>query len=308
MGTQMRVGFIGLGTMGSAMAQNILKHGYKVVGYDTNADALRSILGKGGAVAQTPRALASQSDVVITMLPEPSDVEEVLFGKEGVFVGLRRGSVFIDMSTGSPIVALRVASKLQAEGIAAIDCPVGRGQEEAKSGRLLLMAGGDPAVIQQVRPLLMCMGNELVYCGGAGMGQAMKLANNLLGMLLVQSTSEAITLGLKAGLSLETLISVMSRTMANNAALSNAFPAKAFKGDLEPGFKLRLGRKDLRLALELAGYLDVPIPLGATTLQNCSALIAMGRGDQDVGAILDAQAQLVGVRAQLVQAPQPSKP
>lgn len=295
----MRVGFIGLGTMGSAMAQNILRQGYALVGYDTNTDAVSGLVAHGALAAESTRTLAVECDVVITMLPEPKDVEQVVLGHEGVLKELRRGSVFIDMSTGSPALARQIAARLEREGVAAIDCPVGRGQAEARAGKLLLMAGGDAAAIEQVRPVLMCMGDELIPCGGAGMGQAMKLTNNVLGMLLVQSTTEALTLGLKAGLTLETMLAVMTRTMANNAALSRAFPAKAFKGDFEPGFKLRLGRKDLRLALELAEQLDVPIPLTSLTHQNCSTLIANGRGDQDIGTILDAQAQLIGVRARL---------
>lgn len=295
----MLVGFIGLGTMGGVMAQNVLRNSYPVVGYDTNLLALSALVAQGALAAESPRAAAAQSDVVITMLPEPSDVEQVVLGQDGVLEGLRRGTIFIDMSTGSPVLAQRIAARLALKGVAAIDCPVGRGQAEARAGTLLLMAGGDAAAIDQVRPLLMCMGNELVQCGGAGMGQAMKLTNNVLGMLLVQSTTEALTLGLKAGLTLETMVAVMTRTMASNAALSKAFPVKAFKGDFEPGFKLRLGRKDLRLALELAEQLDVPIPLTSITHQSCSTLVANGRGDQDIGTILDAQAQLVGVRVRL---------
>lgn len=281
------------------MAENILRHGYSLVAYDINPVALSALVTQGALAAESPKALAALSDVVITMLPEPADVEQVVLGHGGAVEGLQRGAVLIDMSTGSPAVAQRIAMQLELKGVAAIDCPVGRGQAEARTGALLLMAGGDAAAIAQVRPLLLCMGNELIQCGGAGMGQAMKLTNNVLGMLLVQSTTEALTLGLKAGLSLETMLAVMTRTMANNAALSKAFPAKAFKGDFEPGFKLRLGRKDLRLALELAEQLNVPLALTAASHEHCSALIANGRGDQDVGAILDAQCQLIGVSARV---------
>ncbi len=129
------------------------------------------------------------------------------------------------------------------------------------------------------------------------MGQAMKLTNNMLATTIIQSTTEALTLGLKAGLKLDTILKVMTQTMANNAALSRAFPAKAFKGDFNPGFRLRLGRKDMELAVALARALDVPVPLATDVLQVCSTLVAAGRGEQDIGVILDAQAELVRVRA-----------
>jgi 4-hydroxybutyrate dehydrogenase/sulfolactaldehyde 3-reductase len=294
-----RVGFIGLGTMGSPMALNIIKGGYGLIGYDTYADAIKAVVDVGAIAGASPRSVAEQAEVVITMLPEPTDVEQVVLGADGIAEGLKSGSVYVDMSTGSPSLAQKIERELSNSGIASIDCPVGRGQAEAVAGSLLLMAGGDAAAIERVLPVLMRMGNELIHCGGPGMGQAMKLTNNMLATIAFQGTTEAVTLGLKAGLRLETMLKVMSQTMANNAVLSKAFPAKAFKGDFHPGFKLRLGRKDMGLAVALAHELGVPVPLATNVLQVCSTLVAAGRGEEDIGVMLDAQAEVVRVRARL---------
>lgn len=295
----MRVGFIGVGIMGSAMAKNVLKGGHQVTVYDTNPAAVDTLVTAGAAAAASCTAVAAVSEVVITMLPEPAHVEAAVLGPDGILAGAAPGLVLVDMSTGDPLLAQRLAAALKVRGVDAVDCPVGRTQKHAIAGTLLLMAGGDPGVIERIRPVLMCMGNELIQCGGPGMGQAMKLVNNMLASVTMQATGEALTLGAKAGLTLETMLTVLTRTMANNAQLSTALPAMAFKGDFNPGFTIRLARKDVGLAVALAQRIDVPVPLGAATVQQCSALIVQGRGNQDVGAVVGAQAEAQGLNLRL---------
>lgn len=297
----MRVGFVGIGVMGAPMAQNVLKGGHAVLVYDTNREAVEALVRAGAEGAANAKQLAAVCDVVITMLPTPAVVEAAVFGPDGIFEGAASGLVYIDMSTGEPALAQRLARALGARGVVVIDCPVGRTQAHAAAGTLLLMAGGDRAAIERARPVLMCMGKDLVYCGGPGMGQAMKLVNNMLASIVMQGTTEALTLGAKAGLSLETMLTVLTNTMARNAQLTDALPAKAFKGDFTPGFTVRLARKDVGLAVGMAQRLEVPVPLAALTLQLCSALVAGGYGGQDVGVILGAQADFLGVRIRLAE-------
>jgi 4-hydroxybutyrate dehydrogenase / sulfolactaldehyde 3-reductase len=295
----MRVGFIGLGTMGRPMVRNVLSGGYQVTVYDTDPKAVAVLAADGAAVAPSCRELAEVSDLVITMVPTPADVEAAVLGQEGVADGvadgLARGGIVVDMSTGDPQVAQRLAGSLAEEGIDVLDCPVGRTQEHAEAGTLLLLAGGHDAVIDRAAPVLMCMGEELIRCGGHGMGQAMKLVNNMLALVLTQGVGEALALGLGAGLSVDLIRSVTAKTLAQTRQLDAALPAKAFTGDLTPGFALRLAEKDIRLATALAERLEVPVPLAERTLRQCAELSAAGHADHDIGVIVTAQApQTVG--------------
>lgn len=282
----MRVGFVGLGTMGRPMAENILKGGHQLTVYDTNPDPLATLRDAGAQIATGYRELAEASEVVITMLPKPADVEAAVLGPGGLAEGLGPGDTFVDMSTGNPATAQRIAERLAARGVGVLDSPVGRTQTHAEAGTLLLMVGGDDEVIRRVEPVLMCMGEELFHCGGPGMGQAMKLVNNMLAMVIAQGVAEALELGLRAGLSLDTVRSVTARTLAQNALLDTGLPAKAFTGDVLPGFSMLLGRKDVTLAAELARELDVPIPITERTLQRCAELVEAGYGGYDTQVLV----------------------
>jgi len=295
----MHVGFVGVGIMGQAVASNILRGGHKLVVSDKNPLAVTEMIKKGATAGETPMALAAQTDVVITMLPMPSDVEEVVFAADGILAGAREGLIFIDMSTGSPMLAKRMADRCAERGVVAIDCPVGGGEPEAIAGSLLLMAGGDVETIERIRPLLLCIGRKLIQCGGPGAGQAMKLANNMLGAIAYQATSEALSLGMKYGIKLETMLEVLSGTAASNALITRVLPPKALKGDFTPGFKMKLAQKDVGLAVELARQLSVPVPLAALTLQRCATLISSGHGDHDIGVFIKAQADLLDLDIRL---------
>jgi 4-hydroxybutyrate dehydrogenase/sulfolactaldehyde 3-reductase len=285
-----RVGFIGLGAMGRPMAANILRRGHELTVYDANPDAVTALRVMGAAAAAGYRELAKASDIVITMLPKPADVEAVVLGDGGVASGLRSGGAFIDMSTGDPTTAQRLAETLEADGVHVVDCPVGRTQAHAEAGTLLLLAGGSDEAVRRVEPVLMCMGQELFRCGGPGMGQAMKLVNNMLAMVLMEAVAEALELGLRAGLSLDIIRSVTAKTLAQTTLLDTGLPAKAFTGDLSPGFALWLGEKDVALAVALAEQLGVAVPVTERTLQCCAELHAAGHGNQDVGVLVMSRA------------------
>lgn len=288
----MRVGFIGLGAMGRPMATNVVKAGYPVTVYDTNRAAMEAMRAVGALTGTSSNELAESSDLVITMLPRPEDVEKVVLGPRGLADALPAGAVLVDMSTGDPLTAQRLAAALDERGVLAVDCPVGRTVEHAEAGTLLLLAGGHDEAVERARPVLMCMGDDLVRCGGPGMGQAMKLVNNMLAISVAQGVAEALALGLHAGLPLDVIRSVTSKTMAQTAMLDSALPAKAFAGDLTPGFALRLAEKDMELATRLAERLGVPVPVAERTQRRCADLIAAGHADQDIGVLVTAQAGL----------------
>lgn len=291
----MRVGFVGLGVMGGPMARNVLQRGHTLTVFDIAGPAVQSLVAEGARAAEDLAGVAAASEIVITMLPGPQQVEEVVLSPNGLAANLAAGSVYVDMSTAGPALARRVADGLAPRGVDAIDCPVGRTQSHAEAGKLLLLAGGEPEAIERARPVLMCMGDELIRCGSHGAGQAMKLVNNMLATVIAQADTEALIVGSKAGIQLETIRAVIARTMADNRFLSEALAQKALRGDFSPGFTLALARKDLRLATDLAGQVSVPVPLAAATAQVCSLIAAEGWDGKDVGGILGGQAELLGL-------------
>lgn len=291
----MRIGFIGLGAMGAPMAMNLIKNGHEVTAYDTRPVALDTISAAGGTWADNCTTLAARSELVITMLPRPIDVQNVLLGEDGAVNGLDAGDVFMDMSTGDPDTAKQIANTLEAEGVYTLDCPVGRTQVHAEAGTLLLLAGGSEDVIDRLRPVLLCMGDDVVKCGGNGMGQVAKLVNNLLAAIVTQGIAEAVALGIRAGLPLETIESVTNRTMAGTRQFEVGMPAKALSGDLDPGFSLELVEKDVGLASELANRMGVAVPAAQAVLERCAELIASGRGQFDIGMLVAALAEEAGI-------------
>lgn len=282
----MDVGFVGLGAMGGPMAANILRGDHMLTVYDTNPDAVSVLRDAGANVADSCASLARVSKLLITMLPRPADVESVMLGDGGIAEAIEPDSVVVDMSTGDPDSARRMAQSLDERGIGFIDCPVGRTQVHAESGTLLLLAGGDRDAILSAKPVLDRVGSDLVHCGGIGTGQAMKLVNNMLATIALQGVAEALSLGLAAGLSLETIQTVTKQTMAQTAQLDVALPNKTFGGDLEPGFTLSLAQKDVSFATALAERLGVAVPVAQRTLECCAELVATGHGGRDIGIMV----------------------
>ena len=289
------VGFIGLGVMGGAMARNVLKHGYRLRALDLDRRALDALVAQGASAAGTPRDVAAASDVVITSLPDAPDVLAVALGPEGIVAGIRPGAIYIDMSTIDPATTRKVGAAIAARGAHMIDCPVGKTAEHAVAGTLTLMCGGPADVVARARPILDCMGTDFFHCGGLGMGQAMKLANNLLATILMEANAEALVAGVKAGLTLEVMTGVMKTTMAWNNQLAIAMHARALKGDFEPGFTLSLAHKDCRLAVKMNDDMGLPAPLGRALLEALEEGLASGAGGKDVGVLLKLREQEAGV-------------
>jgi 3-hydroxyisobutyrate dehydrogenase-like beta-hydroxyacid dehydrogenase len=292
----LKVGFIGLGVMGGPMAMCILKGGHPLTVYDLSTDAVKRLTDAGAKAAATPKEVGVASDVVVTMLPEPKHVREVVLGRNGVAEGLKAGGVVIDMSTIDPYTSQEVGAELKKKGIDMVDSPVGKTSEHAATGTLTLMIGGDPEVIAKVRPVLDKMGSDTYYCGGLGMGHAMKITNNLLATTIMTANVEALSIGAKCGLTLELMMEVMKTTMGNNAQLYVAMPKKAFKGDDSPGFMIKLAGKDVRLAVELARKQGFEPLVGAGAQATLERAMKLGLGERDTAALLFEREKALGIK------------
>jgi 4-hydroxybutyrate dehydrogenase / sulfolactaldehyde 3-reductase len=291
-----KVGFIGLGIMGGPMAANILRKGHALTVFDLDPSAIGRLTAKGATAADSPAAVAAASEFVVTMLPDGPDVERATLGPRGVLEGAKPGTILIDMSSSSPDITRKIGAAFAAKGCAMVDSPVGKTAEHAVSGTLTLMVGGDPAAVARARPILDCMGTDFFDCGGLGNGHAMKATNNLLATTLVALNAEILAAGIKAGLTLETMISVMQKTMAWNNQLAIAFPARPLKGDFAPGFMLKLAHKDCRNALRMIDAMGLDAPIGKATLAACQDGIDKGFGANDVGVLVKMREEKAGVK------------
>jgi 4-hydroxybutyrate dehydrogenase/sulfolactaldehyde 3-reductase len=291
------VGFIGLGVMGAPMALNILKGGHSLCVFDLNPDAVARLVQAGAKACSSPREVGAASDFVVTMLPEPHHVRDAILGKNGVAEGLRPGGIVIEMSTIDPKTSQSVGDALRQRGMNLVDSPVGKTSEHAMTGTLTLMIGGEPEAIAKAEPVLDCIGNEKYYCGGPGMGHAMKITNNVLATTIMVANTEALALGLKCGLTLELMQSVMKNTMAWNSQFSTAMPKKGFVGDDSPGFAIRLAAKDVRLACELEENLGIPSRIGRGGLAALDAAIVAGYGDRDTARLMFMLEEKLGIEA-----------
>ena len=298
----MNVGFIGLGTMGAPMARNLLRKGHRLVVADVQPAAVSELTAAGARAAATPREVAAASDIVITMLPDAPDVLRVALGDDGVVAGIRPGAVYIDMSTIDPQTTRTVGTAIVAKGAAMIDSPVGKTADAAVAGTLTLMVGGDAEVVARCRPVLDCMGTDFFQCGQLGAGQTMKLVNNLLATAVSEASIEALVTGVKAGLALETMMSVLGTTMAWNNALAIALPKRPLAGDFAPGFMMKLAQKDCRLALKMVEELGVAAPVGKAALASLDEGVRRGLQDHDVGALLKLREEAAGVEVRTAKA------
>ena len=292
----MKVGFIGLGVMGSPMALNVLKGGHDLTVYDRRPQALEPLVAAGARPAASPREVGAASQIVVTMLPEPQHVEQVVLGDDGIAAGMAAGGIVIDMSTIDPVTSQRVGQALKARGIAMVDSPVGKTSEHAVSGTLTLMVGGEPADIERAMPVLRCMGTDTFLCGGPGMGHAMKITNNLLATTIMAANTEVLAIGVKAGLKLELMMEVMKTTMAFNHQLYVAMPKKAFVGDDSPGFMVKLAGKDVRLAVELARTYGFEALVGRAAQETLDRAGQLGYADRDTAALMKIREDELGIR------------
>jgi len=290
-----KIGFIGLGLMGKPMATNLIKAGYSLTVWNRTSSKMDEILALNAKGAGSPKEVAEKSDVVITMLTDSPDVEEVILGPSGVIEGARKGVVVIDMSTISPKVTKKVAERLLEKGVEMLDAPVTGGQIGAINAALSIMVGGNEKVFEKCLPVLQALGKRVTYMGAHGNGQIAKLCNQIMCVLNIQGVCEGLMLGAKAGIDLNKLIEVLTGGAANSWQLANQGP-KIVKGDLEPGFKMKTQQKDLRLVLETASELDLPLPGTALVNQIFRIAEAEGLGEKGTQAAIKSMEKISGYR------------
>lgn len=298
----MKVGFIGLGAMGAPMAERIVKAGFET--YTTihrrrePADALAAM---GATVLGSPAEVARAADTVITIMPADAELRQTVFGPNGLLEGFSPGKVLIDMTTATPMTLQEVGKALTGVGVRVLDAPVSGGTTGAVSGTLTIMVGGDPALLEECRPLLQTMGSRIMHVGPLGQGKAVKIVNQIMAAVNLLVIGEAFALGVRLGASPETLYAVVKESSGYSRMMDARLPNYLLAGSFQPGFKLDLMKKDVNLGLESARAQGVPLLLASTAAQVFAAASAAGQGGLDFAAAAQFLADLAGVKLSQAQ-------
>jgi 3-hydroxyisobutyrate dehydrogenase len=296
------VGFIGLGRMGGPVAGHIQRAGYPMVVYDLREEMTHSFLARGATVANSAAELARRSDVMITALPMPVDVERVACGEDGIIEGITPGSVFVDISTSPPSLIRRLEPLFRAKGASVLDAPVASGQPGAARGIHEVMVGGERETFERVKPILSAFGDQVLYAGPLGSGSICKLVHQMIGSSISQAIAEGLSLGVKAGVETTALWECVRRGMVGRMhVLHYQVPQTVFRGKFETEtFPLKLLRKDVRLATDLGRELNVPLPVANIAEQILVAAVNRGWGDKAAYTVtfqLQEEAAQVQIRA-----------
>lgn len=291
------IGFVGLGIMGAPMAQNLLRAGYSLKVYNrSDRPSLQEVCAAGGRRVDAPRLAAEGSDVIITMVTDTPDAEAVILGPDGIVEGARPGSTVIDMSTVSPRATQQIAAALGDRGVHMLDAPVSGGDLGARNGALSIMVGGDRAVFDDCRPILEAMGKSINLIGGSGAGQTTKLCNQVAGSLANLAMAEALTLAAASGLDVAKVLEAISSGAAGSWQMSNMGP-RIIRGDFEPGFRVRLQQKDLKLVLEAANDTQLSLPGVSLVHQLFNIVERLGGRDEGIQALIKAYEAQASVEA-----------
>ena len=280
----MKVGFVGLGIMGKPMSRNLMKAGHSLVVYDVVPAGVDEMVLSGAAAGASAKDVAARSEITITMLPDGPEVDAAVLGPDGVLEGAAPGSIIVDMSSISPIVAQKVGAACAAKGVEFLDAPVSGGEPKAVDGTLAIMVGGKQAVFDKVLPLFQSMGSSATLTGAVGAGNVTKLANQIMVAVNIAGMSEALVLATKAGLDPEVVFNAVKGGLAGSTVL-NAKAPMVISRNFKPGFRIRLHQKDLRNALLAAESMKVSLPFTSLAQQVLMALMNNGRGDLDHSAI-----------------------
>jgi 3-hydroxyisobutyrate dehydrogenase-like beta-hydroxyacid dehydrogenase len=289
-----RVGFAGLGLMGSRMAANLQAKGFPLTVWNRTASRCEPLVRAGAKAAKTPRELAEQSDVVVACVADPPAVEELVFGEHGLLGAVRPGFRYVESSTVSPETTRRVAEALRERGADLLEAPMTGSKNGAASGTLLFMTGGRPEVNEELQPVLMAMGSKAVYCGEVGQAATMKLIGNTMISFMLEGLCEGVVVGRKAGLSVEKIVEVFM-------ASGFSSPYFQFKGtqiakrDFDQHFSIDLLVKDQTLMLAEAAALKASMPGLAAIREVCQAARAQGFGQEDIGAVVKALEKSAGL-------------
>ena len=291
----MYIGFIGLGIMGKPMAKNLLKAGYELVAYDVVESSLREVVAAGAKAGTSPSDVASQCEIIITMLPNSPHVKTAVLGKDGVIEGIKHGSILVDMSSIAPLASREIAAELAAKGAEMLDAPVSGGEPKAIDGTLAIMVGAKQAIFDKVKDILLKMGASSVLCGDIGAGNVTKLANQIIVALNIAAMSEALVLATKAGVDPEKVFDAIKGGLAGSTVL-NAKAPMVLQGNYKPGFRIELHIKDLQNALDTAHEISTPIPLTSQVMEMMQAMKVDGKQTEDHGGLIQFYEKLAGIK------------
>ena len=278
-----KIGFAGLGIMGKPMARHLLKAGHPLFILSSSA-AAATLKEEGAVVLETPAAIAKEADIIITMLPDSPEVESMVTGKGNLLQTMKPGSLFIDMSTISPAVAISLYKQFSEKGIEALDAPVSGGQTGAEAATLSIMVGGNEAAFQRALPVFEKMGKNIVHIGKPGAGQTAKACNQVVVGMTIQAVAEAMTLAKKSGIDIARVRAALLGGFAQSKIL-DLHGQRIIDRNFTPGFKIKLHRKDMRIALETASSLGVPLPGSNIVASQMDAMLAEGKGELDHSAL-----------------------
>ncbi|MDP6746589.1 MAG: NAD(P)-dependent oxidoreductase [Candidatus Poribacteria bacterium] len=288
-----KIGWVGTGVMGRWMCQHVMDLGYHMTVYNRTKAKADPLVDTGAAWADSPQAVAENSDVIFTIVGFPADVREVYFGENGILAGAKAGNIVVDMTTTEPSLALEIYQKGQVQGTSSIDAPVSGGDVGAREAKLAIMIGGDEQAVQTVQPLFEAMGQNIVYQGGAGAGQHTKMCNQITIAGTMVGVCEALVYGAKAGLDLEVMLSTISKGAAKCWSLDNLAP-RVLKRDFDPGFFVEHFIKDMGIALAEAKQMNLSLPGLALVHQLYLAVQAQGHGRLGTQALMLALEQMSG--------------
>ena len=278
-----KIGFIGLGIMGKPMAINLLDAGYELLVLDKNK-AAGDLTHKGAEAFSTCKEIAAKAEIIITMLPDSPEVNEVVFGEGGVLEGIKSGTIFVDMSTIAPSTAREIDVVMKEKGVMALDAPVSGGQVGAEKGALSIMVGGSQEAFDQVLPLFEIIGKSAVLIGDAGAGQMTKACNQMIVGMTIQAVAESFTLAKKAGVNLEKMREALLGGFAQSRIL-DLHGQRIIDRNFEPGFKIKLHRKDMNIALMAGKEFEVPLYGSALVASHMDAVLAAGMAEKDHSAL-----------------------
>ncbi|MCB0078390.1 MAG: NAD(P)-dependent oxidoreductase [Anaerolineales bacterium] len=291
---QPSLGFIGLGIMGRGMAANLLRKGHALTVWNRTASRMAPFVAQGAVVAMSPAALAAQCDIVLICVSDTPDVAAVLHGEAGLLAGLREGTLVVDHSTISPQATREFAAKVAEKGASWLDAPISGGSEGAERGTLSIMVGGSEGDFERARPIMAAYGSTITHVGQQGAGQMVKLVNQILVVGTYYAVSEALLFAQAGGLDLARTIAAVEHGAAGSWMLSNR-GTQAIVRDWRPGFTIDLQQKDLRLTLEAAAQLGVPLLNSSAIAQLYSMLQRQGLGGEGNHALIKALEQMSGI-------------
>ena len=292
-----RIGYIGLGIMGRGMARNLLKAGFPLTVWNRTASRADELVAEGAAAGKSPADVAANSDLIITCVSDTPDVEAVILGENGVIHGAKSGALVIDMSTISPHATRALGARLAERGAQMLDAPVSGGSEGAQRGTLSIMVGGDAAQVERARPVFQAMGKTITHVGGPGDGQMVKLVNQILVVGNALAMSEALVFAQAGGLDLRKTLEAVVPGAAGSWMLANRGP-QILNRDWRPGFTIDLQQKDVRLVLDAADQLGVPVLLSSLIFNLYRTLQNDGLGAEGNHALIKALERLAGVEVE----------